>query len=168
MTKMKNTLKEKDVGAIGIGAMIVFIAMVLVAGIAASVLISTSTNLEMQALKTGQENIAEVASGLRVESIEGFNKYFFLFNLNFWKYFLKVLPAFPTNGAGSGTFATSSLPGFSATNTTSTFDKSALEFVSRIQEGVSKREQTEQLANEFFIEIKLLYLQFYYLLPNKK
>jgi len=44
-----------------------------VAGIAASVLISTSTNLEMQALKTGQENIAEVASGIKVESVEGYN-----------------------------------------------------------------------------------------------
>lgn len=62
-----------DTAAIGIGAMIIFIAMVLVAGIAASVLIQTSTRLEMQALKTGQETIAEVASGLKVEAIEGHN-----------------------------------------------------------------------------------------------
>jgi len=64
-------LKEKDVGSIGIGAMIVFIAMVLVAGIAASVLIQTSTNLESQAMATGQETTAEVASGLAVVNIEG-------------------------------------------------------------------------------------------------
>ena len=66
-------LKRKDLGSIGIGAMIVFIAMVLVAGIAASVLISTSSRLEMQALNTGQETIAEVGSGLKVEAVEGYN-----------------------------------------------------------------------------------------------
>jgi len=69
----KKKLVKKDMGSIGIGAMIVFIAMVLVAGIAASVLVQTSTKLEMQALKTGQETIAEVSSGLKVESIEGYN-----------------------------------------------------------------------------------------------
>jgi len=73
MRKLQISLNKNKVGSIGIGAMIVFISMVLVAGIAASVLISTSTNLEMQALKTGQENIAEVASGIKVESIEGYN-----------------------------------------------------------------------------------------------
>ena len=72
MRKLFKGLKEKDVGSIGIGAMIVFIAMVLVAGIAASVLISTSTSLEMQALKTGQESIAEVASGIKIEGVEGY------------------------------------------------------------------------------------------------
>ena len=66
-------LKEKDVGSIGIGAMIVFIAMVLVAGIAASVLIQTSTNLESQALATGQETTHEVSTGIDVVNIEGHN-----------------------------------------------------------------------------------------------
>ena len=71
----KNAIKmlmRKDVGSIGIGAMIVFIAMVLVAGIAASVLIGTSSSLEMQALKTGQETIADVGSGVKVEGVEGY------------------------------------------------------------------------------------------------
>ena len=69
--KICKMLKEKDVGAIGIGAMIVFIAMVLVAGIAASVLIQTSGKLEMQAMKSGQETIAEVSSGIAVFDIVG-------------------------------------------------------------------------------------------------
>jgi flagellin FlaB len=51
--------------------MIVFIAMVLVAGIAASVLIQTSGKLEMQAMKTGQETISEVSSGVSVFDIVG-------------------------------------------------------------------------------------------------
>ena len=71
MGKYVRILKEKDVGSIGIGAMIVFIAMVLVAGIAASVLIQTSTSLESQALATGQETTAEVSSGLDVVDIYG-------------------------------------------------------------------------------------------------
>jgi flagellin FlaB len=64
-------LLNKDVGSIGIGAMIVFIAMVLVAGIAASVLIQTSTTLETQALATGRETTEEVAGGIAVFDIEG-------------------------------------------------------------------------------------------------
>lgn len=72
MGKYTKKLKEKDVGSIGIGAMIVFIAMVLVAGIAASVLIQTSTRLESQAMATGQETTAEVSSGLEVVNVEGY------------------------------------------------------------------------------------------------
>ena len=65
-------LLNKDVGAIGIGAMIVFIAMVLVAGIAASVLIQTSTTLESQALATGRDTTDEVSSGIAVFDILGY------------------------------------------------------------------------------------------------
>ena len=65
-------LLNKDVGSIGIGAMIVFIAMVLVAGIAASVLIQTSTTLESQALATGRDTTGEVASGIAIFDILGY------------------------------------------------------------------------------------------------
>jgi flagellin FlaB len=70
MRKICKILKKKDVGSIGIGAMIVFIAMVLVAGIAASVLVQTANRLEIQAMTTGDETTSEVATGLRIFDIE--------------------------------------------------------------------------------------------------
>jgi flagellin FlaB len=73
MRHLKNFLKDNDLGDMGIGAMIVFIAMVLVAGIAASVLIQTANKLEIQAMTTGQETTREVATGLQVVDIEGEN-----------------------------------------------------------------------------------------------
>jgi flagellin FlaB len=72
MGKITKKLKADDIGDMGIGAMIVFIAMVLVAGIAASVLIQTANRLEIQAMITGQETIGEVATGVGVAAIVGF------------------------------------------------------------------------------------------------
>ena len=72
MRNIFKILKRKDVGSIGIGAMIVFIAMVLVAGIAASVLIQTSAKLEIQAMTTGQETTDEVSGGIAVYSVVGY------------------------------------------------------------------------------------------------
>jgi flagellin FlaB len=71
LEKIKKIWKN-EFGAIGIGAMIVFIAMVLVAGIAASVLIQTSSKLETQAMVTGEQTTSEVATGLAVVDVEGF------------------------------------------------------------------------------------------------
>jgi flagellin FlaB len=72
MGKIIRKLKADDIGDMGIGAMIVFIAMVLVAGIAASVLIQTANRLEIQAMQTGQETIGEVSTGLSVATITGY------------------------------------------------------------------------------------------------
>jgi flagellin FlaB len=71
MGKIKLFLKRKEIASMGIGAMIVFIAMVLVAGIAASVFIQVANQLQMQALFTGEETIDEVATGIAVMDIEG-------------------------------------------------------------------------------------------------
>ena len=59
--------------AIGIGSLIIFIAMILVAGIAASVFIQTMNSLEQQALQSGQEAIKDVSNGLRVTQVSGYN-----------------------------------------------------------------------------------------------
>ena len=64
--------KKEDRAETGIGTMIIFIAMVLVAGIAASVLIQTSSRLQSQAMTTGQETTSEVATGLSVEGVQGY------------------------------------------------------------------------------------------------
>ena len=69
MGKITKILKADDIGDMGIGAMIVFIAMVLVAGIAASVLIQTANRLEIQAMTTGQETTGEVSTGLHISKI---------------------------------------------------------------------------------------------------
>jgi len=71
MGKITKIVKADDIGDMGIGAMIVFIAMVLVAGIAASVLVQTANRLEIQAMQTGQETIGEVATGVSVSNIFG-------------------------------------------------------------------------------------------------
>jgi flagellin FlaB len=75
VSKMGNIIKKlkaDDIGDMGIGAMIVFIAMVLVAGIAATVLIQTANRLEIQAMQTGQDTIGEVSTGLAVTAITGY------------------------------------------------------------------------------------------------
>ena len=67
----KKIFLSDEKSAIGIGAMIVFIAMVLVASIAASVLIQTSTQLETQTANTGEQTTSEVATGIAIFDVEG-------------------------------------------------------------------------------------------------
>jgi flagellin FlaB len=58
-------------GQVGIGTLIVFIAMVLVAGTAAGVLVSTAGQLQAQAQQTGQESTAEVSDKIKLTTIVG-------------------------------------------------------------------------------------------------
>jgi len=62
---------DNDRGQVGIGTLIVFIAMVLVAAIAAGVLINTAGLLQSQAEATGEESSEQVTDRVVVSTVTG-------------------------------------------------------------------------------------------------
>jgi flagellin FlaB len=67
----KKFTDSEDRGQVGIGTLIVFIALVLVAAIAAGVLINTAGFLQTQAQSTGQESTEQVSTNLVFLSTTG-------------------------------------------------------------------------------------------------
>lgn len=64
--------KSNDHASIGIGALIIFIAMILAAGVTASVMYQTMNNMQQRALQTSQETLRDISSGLRITHISGY------------------------------------------------------------------------------------------------
>jgi flagellin FlaB len=66
------SIKNEQHAVIGIGTLIVFIAMVLVAAVASSVIIQTSENLQNRAYAVGKQTIREVSSGIKIVDLIGY------------------------------------------------------------------------------------------------
>lgn len=78
---MKTIIRNEHAQA-GVGTLIIFIAMVLVAAVAAAVLIQTSGVMQAKSTSTTKEAAAAIGENIAVESVDGLNAGGILTNLN--------------------------------------------------------------------------------------
>ena len=67
---MKNNQQNDNIGSIGIGAMIVFIALILVAAVASAVIIQTGEKLQQNAQQTGSDTQREIGGKITINGIK--------------------------------------------------------------------------------------------------
>ncbi len=65
-------LKKDTKAIVGIGTLIIFIAMILVAAVAAGIIIQTSETLQQRAQSVGAQTIREVSAGIVIDGITGY------------------------------------------------------------------------------------------------
>ena len=63
---IERMLREKEEGSIGIGAMIVFIALILVAAVASTIIIKTAEELQQRAEKTADDTKGEISGKVSI------------------------------------------------------------------------------------------------------
>ena len=67
--KTNNQIKNDEIGSIGIGAMIVFIALILVAAVASAVIIQTGEKLQQNAQQSGSDTQQEISGKISINSV---------------------------------------------------------------------------------------------------
>ena len=68
-TKLEERMKEDQIASIGIGAMIVFIALILVAAVASAVIIQTGEKLQQNAQQTGSDTQEEIGGKINIITV---------------------------------------------------------------------------------------------------
>ncbi len=71
LKKARTSIKTDEEADVGIGTLIIFIAMVLVAAIAASLILYAAALLQQQAQRTVDDAVSEVSGGLTVVNVAG-------------------------------------------------------------------------------------------------